>query len=179
MTMFGLLPLLRTILIRENIHIVHSHAATSALGNECIFHARSMGYKAVFTDHSLFGFSDAACFHVNKILKFILSDVDAAISVSHTSKENLSMRASLRPELISVIPNAVDCSNFKPDPSKRYPLNTINIVVVTRMTFRKGVDLLVDVIPTICERFPEVHFIISGEGPKKVVIEETVKKHNL
>lgn len=179
MTMFGLLPLLRTILIRENIHIVHSHAATSALGNESIFHARSMGYKAVFTDHSLFGFSDAACFHVNKILKFILSDVDAAISVSHTSKENLSMRASLRPELISVIPNAVDCSNFKPDPSKRYPLNTINIVVVTRMTFRKGVDLLVDVIPTICERFPEVHFIISGEGPKKVVIEETVKKHNL
>ena len=122
---------------------MHTHAATSALGNESLFHARVMGYKTVFTDHSLFAFNDAASFHVNKVLKFSLSDIDAAISVSHTSKENLSMRASLRPELISVIPNAVDCSNFKPDPSKRYPLNTINIMVVTRMTYRKGIDLLV------------------------------------
>jgi phosphatidylinositol glycan class A protein len=117
--MHGLLPLLRNIWIRENIHVVHSHCATSALGNESLMHARSMGYKSVFTDHSLFGFNDAACFHVNKILKFTLCDVGAAISVSHTSKENLSMRASLNPSLISVIPNAVDCSRFKPDPSKR------------------------------------------------------------
>lgn len=142
-TMFGLMPLLRNIFIRENIHVVHSHCATSTLGNETIFHARTMGYKTLFTDHSLFGFNDIACFHVNKLLKFFLSDIDAAISVSHTSKENLSMRASLHPSLISVIPNAVDCSKFKPDPSKRYPLNTINIVVVSRLTFRKGVDLLV------------------------------------
>jgi phosphatidylinositol N-acetylglucosaminyltransferase subunit A len=108
-------------------------------------HAKTMGYKTVFTDHSLFGFNDAACFHVNKMLKFFLSDIDHAISVSHISKENLSMRASLNPQLISVIPNAVDCSRFKPDPSKRYPLNTINIVVVSRLTFRKGIDLLIDV----------------------------------
>ena len=142
-TLYNLLPLLRNILIRENIHVVHSHCATSSLGSEALFHARTMGYKTVFTDHSLFGFNDIACFHVNKLLKFFLSDIDAAISVSHTSKENLSMRASLNPHLISVIPNAVDCSRFKPDPSKRYPLNTINIVVICRLTFRKGVDLLV------------------------------------
>ena len=148
--MYGLLPLLRNILVRENIHVVHTHCATSALGLESLMHARTMGYKSVFTDHSLFAFNDAASFHVNKILKFFLSDIDAAISVSHTSKENLSMRASLNPNTISVIPNAVDCSKFKPDPSKRYPLNTINIVVVSRLTFRKGVDLLVDVIPSIC-----------------------------
>ena len=179
MTIHGLLPLLRNIWIRENIHVVHSHCATSALGNESLIHARTMGYKAVFTDHSLFGFNDAACFHVNKILKFMLSDIDAAISVSHTSKENLSMRASLNPNLISVIPNAVDCSRFKPDPSKRYPLNTINIVVISRLNYRKGVDLLVDVIPTVCKSFPEAYFIIGGDGPKRGVIEETIKKHNL
>ena len=81
------------------------------------------------------------------------------------------MRASLNPSLISVIPNAVDCSRFKPDPSMRYPLNTINIVVVSRLTYRKGVDLLVDVIPAVCKRFPEVYFIIGGDGPKRGVIE--------
>ena len=102
-----------------------------------------MGLKTVYTDHSLFGFNDAACINVNKILKWTLSDIDHAISVSHTSKENLTLRASLNPYKISVIPNAVDCSRFKPDPSKRYPLNTINIVYIARLTFRKGTDLLI------------------------------------
>jgi phosphatidylinositol glycan class A protein len=110
LTLYGSLPLIRNILIRENIHIVHSHTATSTFGNEALLHAKSMGYKTVYTDHSLFGFSDAACFHVNKILKFFLSDLDHAICVSHTSKENLSLRACLHPTIISVIPNAVDPS---------------------------------------------------------------------
>lgn len=130
-----------------------------------------MGFKTVFTDHSLFAFNDAASFHVNKILKYTLCEVDHSISVSHTSKENLSMRASLDPRNISVIPNAVDCNKFTPDPTKRYPLNTINIVVICRMTYRKGVDLLYDVLPIICKKYPEVFFIIGGDGPKKKLLE--------
>jgi len=120
---FQFLPLFRKILIREKIDIVHSHQvtkslfyvmsqATSPLGMECIVHARTLGYKAVFTDHSLFGFADAACIHLNKALKFVLSDIDAVISVSHTSRENITLRASLNPHLISVIPNAVVSQRF-------------------------------------------------------------------
>lgn len=67
---------------------------------------------------------------INSIKKIIFINKDHAISVSHTSKENLTLRASFNPYDISVIPNAVDCSRFKPDPSKRYPLNTINIVCI-------------------------------------------------
>ena len=72
-----------------------------------------------------------------------------------------------------------DCSRFTPDPSKRYPLNTINIVVLSRLTFRKGIDLLVDVIPEICFKFPEAYFIIAGDGPKRKVLDYTVEKNNL
>lgn len=121
----------------------------------------------MFTDHSLFAFNDAASFHVNKILKFLLGEVDHSISVSHISKENLSMRASLDPRNISVIPNAVDCSRFKPDPSKRYPLNTVNIVVISRLTFRKGVDLLVDVIPTYVINFHKYILLLVVMVQKK------------
>ncbi len=134
-----------------------------------------MGYKTVYTDHSLFGFSDVACVHVNKLIKFFLSDIDQAICVSHTSKENLTLRASMNPYDISVIPNAVDCTRFKPDPSKRFPLNTINIVYMARLTFRKGTDFLIDVIPAICKKFPEVHFIIGGDGPKRKALENVIK----
>jgi len=43
-------------------------------------HARTMGYKAIFTDHSLFGFADTACIHMNKVLKFFISDIGKNIS---------------------------------------------------------------------------------------------------
>ncbi|EGR34242.1 hypothetical protein IMG5_019260 [Ichthyophthirius multifiliis] len=178
-SIWSFLPLFRKILIREKIQIVHAHQTTSILGQECILHSRTMGYKTVFTDHSLFGFSDAACIHVNKLMKLFLSDIDHAISVSHTSKENLTLRASFNPSMISVIPNSVDCSRFKPDPSKRYPLNTINVVCIQRLTFRKGVDLLISIIPEICKKVPEIYFIIGGDGPKRGPLEEMIKRENL
>ena len=60
-----------------------------------------------------------------------------------------------------------------------YPLNTINIVVVSRLTYRKGTDLLVDVIPAIAAMFPETYFIIGGDGPKRVLLEQIREKHGL
>jgi len=102
-----------------------------------------MGYKTVYTDHSLFGLADLACININKILKYFLSDIDHCISVSHISKENLTLRASLNPYDISVIINSVDTNRFRPDPSKRFPLNKINIVHISRLAYRKGTDLLI------------------------------------
>jgi hypothetical protein len=42
------------------------------------------------------------------------------------------------PEMLSTIPNAVDPDKFTPDPSMRFPTNTINIVIVSRLVYRKG-----------------------------------------
>jgi phosphatidylinositol glycan class A protein len=81
--------------------------------------------------------------------------------------------------MISVIPNAVDCTKFTPDPSNRFPRDKINIVTISRLAFRKGTDFLIDVIPEVCKKHPEVHFIIGGDGPKKAVLEQHIIKHNL
>jgi phosphatidylinositol N-acetylglucosaminyltransferase subunit A len=43
-----------------------------------------MGIRTVFTDHSLFGFDDAASILTNKLLAGTLRNVDAVICVSHT-----------------------------------------------------------------------------------------------
>jgi phosphatidylinositol glycan class A protein len=37
----------------------------------------------------------------------------------------------------------------------------INVVILSRLVYRKGVDLVVEVIPEICKRFPNVYFIIG------------------
>jgi phosphatidylinositol glycan class A protein len=78
------LPYFRTIVLREHIHLIHAHASLSSLAHEGIFHAHLFGIRTVFTDHSLFGFDDAASILTNKLLEAALRNVDAVICVSHT-----------------------------------------------------------------------------------------------
>jgi phosphatidylinositol glycan class A protein len=112
--------------------------------------------------------------------KFTLSDIDHIICVSHTSRENLVLRARVDPALVSTIPNAVDTTKFVPNPSAAPPIKErINIVILSRLVYRKGVNLVVEVIPAICRRFPNVYFIIGGDGPKRLLIEEMREKYQL
>lgn len=177
-TFYGTLPIIRTILIREKISLVHGHQAFSTLCHEALMHSRTMGYKVVFTDHSLYGFADAGSIHMNKVLQFTLADVSQAICVSHTSKENTVLRSGLPPEKVFVIPNAVDTAMFKPA-TERLSNDEITIVVISRLVYRKGADLLVEVIPEVCRLYPNVRFIVGGDGPKRVRLEEMREKNSL
>ena len=163
-TLHGTLPIIRTILTRERITVVHGHQTFSTLCHEALMHARVMGYKVVFTDHSLNGFSDAGSIHMNKVLQFTLADVSQAICVSHTSKENTVLRSGLAPEKVFVIPNAVDTAMFKPvseAKGERLPSRSeIVIVVISRLVYRKGADLLVEVIPEVCRLHPNVSWLV-------------------
>ncbi|CAD7695753.1 unnamed protein product [Ostreobium quekettii] len=175
---FGGFQLLRNIIIRERINLVHCHQAFSSLGLHAILQARTMGMKVVFTDHSLFGFADASSILMNKVLKFILADVHHTICVSHTSKENTVLRACLPPSWVSVIPNAVDASQFTPDSSAQEQ-DVVTIVALTRLVYRKGIDLLAVILPDICRRHPKVKVLICGDGPKRRVLERIVDRENL
>lgn len=181
---FALLPLLRTVFLRERIELVHAHQALSTIGHEAIFHARLFGIKTVFTDHSLFGFADTSSILTNKLLKFALCDVDHVVCVSHTGRENTVLRAALRPEDVSTIPNAVVARQFLPDPDAAPKdhsalLLTVCIVVLSRLMYRKGIDLLIAAIPPLCARHPTLHFLIGGDGPKYVELEQMRELHML
>lgn len=54
----------------------------------------------------------------------------------------------------------------------------VTIVVVSRLVYRKGIDLLVAAVPSVCELFPRVRFIIGGDGPKMVELEQ-MREQNL
>ncbi|KAK3951880.1 glycosylphosphatidylinositol anchor N-acetylglucosamine transferase [Pseudoneurospora amorphoporcata] len=203
-TVFSFFPVFRNIVLRERIDIVHGHASLSSLCHEAILHARTMGLRTVFTDHSLFGFADAASILTNKLLKFALSDVDHVICVSHTCKENTVLRASLDPLMVSVIPNAVVAENFRPlgyptstppssmsspvpgglpslTPPRRIlgPHDPITIVVISRLFYNKGTDLLTAAIPRILAAHPNTRFIIAGSGPKSIDLEQMIEQNVL
>lgn len=171
-------PLMRWIFMRERIDIVHAHQATSTMANESIVYAGSLGIPTVYTDHSLFSFDDVASIILNRVLQTTLSSVSAVICVSYTCRDNLMLRARLSPHKAHVIPNAVDPTQFTPDPSQRCQ-ERIKVVVVSRLVYRKGVDLLVGIIPVICKRLPHVDFIIGGDGSKRLELQEMVEGHEL
>jgi phosphatidylinositol glycan class A protein len=81
---FLFLPYFRTIILREKIDIVHGHGSLSSLAHEAMIHAPLFGVRAVFTDHSLFGFADAVGVLTNKLLAGALRNVDGVICVSNT-----------------------------------------------------------------------------------------------
>ena len=200
-TVFSAFPMLRNIFVRERVEIVHGHASLSSLCHEAILHARTMGLRTVFTDHSLFGFGDAGSILTNKLLKFTLSDVDHVIGVSHTCKENTVLRASLDPLMVSVIPNAVVAENFEPlraglgvggaiaagevGGAARRPWGGVGrdewvtIVVISRLFYNKGTDLLIAAIPHILEADHKVRFVIAGDGPKAIDLEQMIERHVL
>ncbi|BGP24600.1 Phosphatidylinositol N-acetylglucosaminyltransferase GPI3 subunit [Rhodotorula toruloides] len=174
---FTAFPWIRSILTRECIEVVHAHAALSALGMETIMHARTMGVKAVFTDHSLFGLGNMAEIWGNKMLKGCLSDVEAVTCVSHTSKENTVLRGALNPSLVHVIPNAVVVSQFRPtEPVPPVP-DILTIVCISRLVYRKGIDLLIAALPKVCALHSDVRFLIGGDGPKIVELDQMRDKY--
>jgi phosphatidylinositol glycan class A protein len=146
--------------------------------------AKSYGLKTVFTEHSLFTYNDWFGIHVNKLIKWSFRDLDAAICVSNACKDNFVLRAKFDPQRTFTIPNAVDFNRFTPDTSIREKEladkpDQIKIVFISRLQYRKGVDLLIPIIPKILAQFENVHFIIGGDGPGLVQLEQLVEKHNL
>ncbi|KAH9280792.1 N-acetylglucosaminyl-phosphatidylinositol biosynthetic protein [Echinococcus granulosus] len=177
-TVFGGLTIVRDIFIRENVDVVHGHSAFSPLALESLMHAKALGLRALFTDHSLFGFADLSSILANRALFMFLNVVDNFICVSHVAKENTVLRGGMEPERVYVIPNAIDPCAFTPDPARRDP-NNITVVVVSRLVYRKGADLLAAIIPPLCSTFPKLWFIIGGDGPKRLALEEMRERHNL
>ena len=185
-TIYGGFYTLRRVLLEERIDLVHAHQAFSAMANEAIIHARTMNIPTVFTDHSLFGFADPASILMNKALKFSLADVQRVICVSHTSRENTVLRACIPPSRVYVIPNAVDMDRFWVEPREAGPAGERaqrraddTIVVMSRLVYRKGIDLLLRVLPVLCARHPCVRFVIGGDGPKRKALEEMVRSEGL
>lgn len=111
---FTFLPYFRTIIIREQVQLIHAHASLSSMAHEAIMHAHHLGVRTVFADHSLFGLDDAASILTNKLLEGALRNVDRVICVSHTGRENTVLRARLLPEATYVIPNALVADQFRP-----------------------------------------------------------------
>ena len=165
--------------------------------------------QTVFTEHSLFGFGDVSSMLTNTLLHFTTSTVDQIICVSHTRLEitpaayfifiipvkktwfcdrMLSQTLCLSSPMPST---RLDSPPIKRTATKNssiswllagmpiFDLHQILHRYSCSLVLRKGVGLLAPVIERVCSAVPGARFIIGGDGPLRLLIEETRDKYNV
>ena len=155
-----------------------------------------MNIRTVYTDHSLMSLQSLEGILINKVLQCYSCNIDAFICVSHADCVNFLRRQnySCKPENVYVIPNAVDARKFEGDFSthplvmnisnlsrqedySQHPLLTI--VVLSRLTYRKGVFLLKQVMENLLNEFTYIRFLIGGSGECEGCIRDVVNRWSL
>ena len=90
-----------------------------------------------------------------------------------------------RPEKIVSVPTGVDTRLF--DPSKPYKdireelglrPGTPLVGSVSVLRSWKGLDFFAESAPLVVKKIPEARFVITGEGPYRAKLEETIRKTN-
>ncbi|KAL0229931.1 hypothetical protein PCE1_003495 [Barthelona sp. PCE] len=176
LTFLASYPYFWSIINRESIDIIHYHQLLSATGIEAVTYGSIMGIPTVLTNHSLMDMTSMDCLYANAALKGVSCCLDHIIGVSMATKESMVLGGRIDPSKVSVIPNAVQSQNFTPATK---PKGRIVISVVSRLVYRKGIDLLAYSIPEICNRHDNVDFVIAGDGPKMALLQQIIEDHGL
>lgn len=53
------------------------------------------------------------------------------------------------------------------------------MICLNRLVYRKGIDLQVEIIPHLCRKYRELHFILGGDGPKRQALEDMITENDL
>lgn len=154
---------LRRIVVAEKIDLVIA-AQILPVGTVCWF-LKSLGFLTSY-QVSLHGMDLAILSGHKKILaRLILTAADKIMVNSLLTKE-LALQSGVKESKIYIIypcPNIIKTS--KQDLKKKYQLTSDNIMIsVGRLTPRKGVDNTLRALPTVWAKFPDLYYLIIGEG---------------
>jgi phosphatidylinositol N-acetylglucosaminyltransferase subunit A len=147
------------------------------LGGSYALYAYHLGLKVVHTEHSLFSLRTNTDLHLSWVITTIYKLYSKFICVSRAVRNNLILRTAIRSSSMVVIPNAVLSSRLQRIEQIR---GKIRIVIVGRLVYRRGTDLLIKLLPTLCER-NKGRFVmeIVGDGPKMKILRLVIERHNL
>jgi phosphatidylinositol glycan class A protein len=131
-------------LTRERINIVHVHQSSSILGASYGIYAYHLGLKIVQTEHSLFNIRTNTYLHFNWVISTTYKLYSKFICVSRAVRNNMILRSYINSTKMVVIPNAVlsNSTSFVRPFNKK-----VRIVIVGRLVYRRGTDLLIKILP--------------------------------
>lgn len=114
-----------------------------------------------------------------------LNRADAVVAVSNFTRQVLIDLTQTAPEKIEVIYNGVDLDRFRvidPPQELRAKYGIVGkrvLLSVGRLVPRKGIDMVIEALPGLLRRHPDLHYLIVGSGPYRERLEEMVAKLDL
>jgi glycosyltransferase involved in cell wall biosynthesis len=115
----------------------------------------------------------------------LVYECDKVVVCSHYMREQINNLFSTSWDKIEVIPNGIDGSKFQgefgyKEIRKRYAEDDEKIVFfIGRHVHEKGIQVLIDSIPSILEAYEKIKFVIGGDGPMTLELRDRVQRMKL
>lgn len=195
--------LLKEIIEKEEIDILHVHLWNPASGRFALLAGRATKTKMIITEHDPFKIS----FIKNLFKRFTLEDVTKIITVSNENRRLIEKLYPKHAKKLKVIHNGIDLTWWKSqflslnkntikdiredtfniphneDEENKIEDKTLVGLTVAELHPRKGIHILLHAIQLLIKELPEnkrnIRFAIAGDGPQKEILETLIKKRNL
>jgi phosphatidyl-myo-inositol dimannoside synthase len=138
--------------------------------------ARLRGARLVLIIHGIDAWEPSR----SLLTRQLASTVDAFISVSRVSAERFSGWSRVPMQRAFILPNCVDLNHFRPQQRdmmlvKRYGLQSSRVILTMgRLALHeryKGFDEVIEAMPAMLKRFPDLKYLIIGDGLDRVRLE--------
>lgn len=114
----------------------------------------------------------------------LMQKADHVVTISESMKEAIIKRG-IPEKKITVVPNAVDTSYFKPKKKNTKLINSLGIKsksvigYISNMSYREGHDVLIKAFKTISKEVTDAVLLLVGSGREKENLEELVNELGL
>lgn len=111
----------------------------------------------------------------------IYRNADGVVAASSFAQQNL-IRIGVSPDRIRQITPGVDCDRFQPRPRnaglvQRHGLEDKRVLLtVGRLVRRKGHEVVLRAFSALAPEFPDLRYVIVGEGPEREGLERQCKE---
>ena len=174
-----------------NVSILHS-ASNFLNGLAAAKAARTAGCRSIYEVRGLWhlsqavkepGFESTDHFLYSEIMeRAAVREADAVVTISEALKERL-VHTGVKPEKITVIPNAVDLNIFKPrspnvELKKRLGLEGKTVIgFIGSLTGYEGLDLLIKAVAALVGRGANIALLIIGHGYAEKALKKLASSH--
>lgn len=180
---------LKKIIKNEKIDLIHGHIWNPASCRYAFLAASSTKTPMITTEHDPFKIS----FIKDLFKKSTLKKVKAIITVSENNKKILQKLYPKYKNKIQVIHNGIDTTwwhsqllriteqDIKDVKEELFQAkeNTFILITVAELHERKGLKYLIEAMPKIITKYPNVKCVIIGEGPERNALTKLIKSLNI
>ena len=166
--------------------LVHAHGHVYMASYLAGMVAKKLKKPFIVTQHNTF--IDYRSFlniieEVNDLVigKSVLRTADRITTVSKETMKYV-LRLGADKTKTQVIYNGVDINNFRPVNKNEcrtrlgLPQNRKIVFSVRRLVYKNGLDTLIESVPKVTKKHPDVLFVVAGKGPSRKLIEDRIKE---